>query len=119
MSRTSLAVPPPRMQEDTFATNRLRLKYLQFMWHVFGEAFFSEILKQEHAMPMKHSDSENNMAVTRNDLTVARNNSTIAGTTGRLPAKTWSISSTKTSLGNTKPSFPTWSIRKFSKAPST
>lgn len=79
MSRTSLQ--PPRMKEDAlvFATNRLRLRYLQFMWHVFGEAFFSEILKQEHEMPIQHSDPENNMKVRGNDLTVTRNNLTVPG----------------------------------------
>jgi bacterioferritin len=69
MSPTRAPVYRPAMTEDdlAFFTDRLRHRYLLFMWRVFREAFFSEILQQEKAMANKPSPSENGRTVNRND----------------------------------------------------
>lgn len=37
-----------KSDDDLLFADRLRHRYLLFMWHVFREAFVSEINKQEH-----------------------------------------------------------------------
>lgn len=64
----SLVYRPAKTEDDLpFVTDRLRHRYLQFMWHVFRDAFVSEILKQEKAMTNKRSPSENGRIINRND----------------------------------------------------
>lgn len=65
--KTRLQVQSQRKKEAALvrSTERLRLRYLLFMWHVFREAFFSEILKQEKEMATQRSDPEKALCRTR------------------------------------------------------
>ncbi len=75
MLPTNSQLRRPVTTEDALASDwrRLHCRYLLFMWHVFGEAFFSEILKQETAMAIKLSNSENDLMTSRNDRSAKRN----------------------------------------------
>lgn len=81
MLPTSSQIHPTAKTEDALAlyTDRLRHRYLLFMWHVFGERFFSEVLKQEKAMANKPSNSESDLMVSRNDRTSTRHDVSVGG----------------------------------------
>ena len=52
MSRTGLRIQASRKDENALVncTDRLHRRYLMFMWHVFREAFFSEIQRLDNEM---------------------------------------------------------------------
>jgi len=52
MSRKGLRIQASRKDENALvdSTDRLRRRYLMFMWHVFREAFFSEIQRLDNEM---------------------------------------------------------------------
>jgi hypothetical protein len=52
MSRKGLRIQASGKDENALmdCTDRLRRRYLMFMWHVFREGFFSEIQKLDNEM---------------------------------------------------------------------